>query len=371
MRPRHAARALAAVALLLSARPTAAQQKTLTLDDVYDPQKKVDFGGQPVTGLSWIDETHYLWPRTDPQSQVTETLKVDALTGRSEPLFDAARLESALGALEGVTAEDAKRAARQRTYVTDDSRSALVLTIGRDLYHYDLLSGQARRLTRAEGDEEESTVSPDSRQVAFVRGNDLYTVAVGEGDASERRLTSDGGGEVLNGKLDWVYQEEIYGRGHFRAYWWSPDSKLLAFLRLDEKGVPRYTLVDDISTKPEVEVYPYPKAGDPNPTVRLGIVPVAGGETRWVDLSKYSGGDFLIVDVAWSPDRRLSFQVQDREQTWLDLDVVDAQSGAVRTVLRETTKAWVEPQGSPRWLEDGSFLWLSERTGFKHLYRHA
>jgi dipeptidyl-peptidase-4 len=370
MRPRRVARAVATLALLLAAGAASAQQKPLTLDDIYDPQKKVDFGGQPVTGLSWIDETHYLWPRTDARTQTTETLRVDALTGRSEPLFDAARLEASLAALEGVTPEDAKRASRQRSYVTDASRSALVVTLGRDLYHYDLLAGRARRLTRAEGDEEEATVSPDSRQVAFVRGNDLYSVAV-DGEPTERRLTVDGGAEVLNGKLDWVYQEEVYGRGNYRAYWWSPDSKQLAYLRLDEKGVPRYTLVDDIAYHPQVEVYPYPKAGDPNPTVRLGIVPVAGGETRWVDLSKYAGGDILIVDVAWTPDGRLSFQVQDREQTWLDLDVADPATGTVRTILRETTQAWVEPHGSPRWLEDGSFLWLSERSGFKHLYRHA
>src|SRR5262245_2108190 len=370
MRPRPDVRALAALALLLAALPAAAQQRPLTLDDIYDPRKKVDFGGQGVTGLVWIDDAHYLWPRTDPQSQVTEMLKVDASTGRTEPLFDAAKLEAALGALEGGTAEDAKRAARQQSYVTDESRRALVLTVGGDLYYYDLLGGQARRLTRAEGGEEEATASPDSRYVAFVRGNDLYTVAIAEPE--EKRLTQDGSGEILHGKLDWVYQEEVYGRGHYRAYWWSPDGQQLAFLRLDEKGVPRYTLVDDIPYRPDVEVYPYPKAGDPNPTVRLAVAPAAGGDVRWVDLGKYNGQEFLIVDVAWMPDgKRLTFQVQDREQTWLDLNVADAATGAVRTILRETTRAWVEPQGSPRWLEDGSFLWLSERSGFKHLYRHA
>ena len=88
MRPRRVARAVAALALLLAAGAASAQQKPLTLDDIYDPQRKVDFGGQPVTGLSWIDETHYLWPRTDPRTQATEMLKVDALTGRSEPKKD-------------------------------------------------------------------------------------------------------------------------------------------------------------------------------------------------------------------------------------------------------------------------------------------
>jgi dipeptidyl-peptidase 4 len=177
---------------------------------------------------------------------------------------------------------------------------------------------------------------------------------------------------VLNGKLDWVYQEEIYGRGTFRAYWWSPDSQRLAFLRLDEKGVPRYTLVDDISYHPEVETYPYPKAGDPNPKVRLGVVAVSGGSTQWVDTGAYEKSEPLIVEVSWTPDgRSLGFQIQDREQTWLELSLADPATGTPRKVLRETSPAWVEPAGSPRWLQDGSFLWLSERSGFKHLYHYG
>ena len=367
---RSIGRAVSAVLLILAAGRAGAQQKTLTLDDIYDPQKKVDFGGKPVTGLAWLDEAHYLWSQPAAEGQPAQLMKVDALTGKGEPLVDAARMQAALGAIEGVSADDARRASTAKPVATDAAHSTLVVPIAGDLYLYDAKTGQAQRLTRAAGDEEETTLSPDARQVAFVRGNDLVTSTVAEG--MERRLTTDGSEEVLNGKLDWIYQEEVYGRGNFRSYWWSPDSSRLAFLRLDEKGVPRYTIVDDIPYRPTVEVYPYPKAGDPNPTVKLGIAPATGGATLWVDLAKYAGGDFLIVDVAWQPDGRgLSFQVQDREQTWLDLNVADPATGQVRTLLRETTKAWVEPHGSPRWLEDGSFLWLSERTGFKHLYRYA
>jgi dipeptidyl-peptidase 4 len=365
-----AGRAVSAALLVLAALPAAAQPKALTLDEIYDPQKKVEFGGQPVTGLLWLDDAHYLWPKKGAAGQPTQLLKVDALSGRSEPLVDPARLEAALAALEGVSADEARRAATTKATGTDTRRSALVVTIAGDLYFYDAKTGQARRLTRVAGDEEEATISPDARQVAFVRAHDLVTSTVAEG--LERRLTTDGSEEVLNGKLDWIYQEEVYGRGQFRAYWWSPDSSRIAFLRLDEKGVPRYTIVDDIPYRPTVEVYPYPKAGDPNPTVKLGVAPAAGGATVWVDLAKYAGGDFLIVDVAWLPDGRgLSFQVQDREQTWLDLNVADPATGQVTTLFRETTRAWVEPHGSPHWLQDGSFLWLSERTGFKHLYRYG
>jgi dipeptidyl-peptidase-4 len=350
--------------------PTAvgAQSQTLTLDDIYHPDRKLDFTGSPPSGLTWIDDAHYYWARPATGDEV-EFLKADALTGRTEPLFDVARVEGTLATLEGVTPEEARRVARQRTPAFNEHRTALVLAVGGELYHYDLLRHHARRLTRAAGREEEASLSPDGTRVAFVRDHDLYVLEVG---GAERRLTTDGSTNVLNGKLDWVYQEEVYGRGKFRAHWWSPDSRRLAFLRLDETGVPRHTVMDDVSQPPKVEVYPYPKAGDPNPKVSLGVVAVDGGSPVWADTRAYGGGDILIVDVGWTPDsRQVAFQVQDREQTWLELNLADAATGAARKLLRETSKAWVEPQGAPRWLADGGFLWLSERTGWKHLYRYA
>ena len=154
----------------------------------------------------------------------------------------------------------------------------------------------------------------------------------------------------------------------FAAYWWSPDSARVAFLQLDERPVPEYTVVDHIPYRPALEVTDYPKAGDPNPTVKLGVAKVSGGAPTWIDLAAYT--DFLIVNVDWTPDaRHVVNQIQDREQTWLDLNLADADTGRVRTLLRETTKAWVNENGNPVWLKDGSFLWFSERSGFKHLYR--
>jgi dipeptidyl-peptidase-4 len=187
----------------------------------------------------------------------------------------------------------------------------------------------------------------------------------------ETRLTHDGGPQLLNGILDWLYQEEIYGRGRFRGYWWSPDSTRIAFLQLDERPVPEYTVVDDIPYRPTVEVTDYPKAGDANPLVKLGVAAAGSGGVTWIDTAQYAPADMLIVDVDWRPDARdVVYQVQDREQTWLDLNAADAMSGRARRLFRETTKAWVNVNGSPAWLKDGSFLWLSERSGFKHLYQY-
>jgi dipeptidyl-peptidase-4 len=362
---------LAAVALLLTAglAPVVAQAppRQLTVDAIYHPERRVDFSGAPATDITWLDAATYLTPQRGGGG--VQWMRVDAASGQGTPLFDAGRMEDALAALPGVARADAARAARSGGLVFNAAHTGALLTLADDLYSYDFATGRAARLTTAAGTEEEAMFSPDGRTVAFVRGNNLHVVDVAS--SSERALTRDGSAEILNGKLDWLYQEEIYGRGRFRAFWWSPDSSRVAFLQLDERPVPEYTVVDHIPYRPALEVTDYPKAGDPNPLVRLGIARAAGGEPAWVDLAGYAATEFLIVNVDWTPDsRQVVHQVQDREQTWLDLNLADAATGSARRVLRETTKAWVVENGNPIWLKDGSFLWPSERNGFKHLYHY-
>jgi dipeptidyl-peptidase-4 len=137
--------------------------------------------------------------------------------------------------------------------------------------------------------------------------------------------------------------------------------------------VPTFAVVDHIPPNQELEITPYPKAGDPNPLVRLGVVDVQSKQARWVDTRKYQPNDLLIVRVAWTPDGQyVAYQAQNREQTFLDLNYADARTGQTTNLLHETSRAWVEAtDDNPRWLRDGSFLWLSDRTGFKHVYHYA
>jgi dipeptidyl-peptidase-4 len=365
MRNRLRFTSLAAVLAACSA-VLAAQgpQRSLSVDVIYHPERRADFSGVPPIAATWLDANAYLLAQGDGWT------KVDAVSGRSSRYFDPAPMEKALAALPGVTRDEAARLARSSRMTMNPSHTGALLTVADDLYFYDVASTKASRLTATPGEEEEATFSPDGRLVAFVRSHDLHVVDIAS--QREQAVTTDGSAEILNGKLDWLYQEEIYGRGRFRAYWWSPDSTRLAFLRLDERLVPKYTVVDQIPYRPVVEVTDYPKAGDPNPLVRLGISRVAGGEPTWADLGAYSAIDFLIVNVDWTPDsRQVVHQVTDREQTWLDLNLAEATTGRARRVLRETTKAWVNENGNPIWLRDGSFLWLSERSGFKHVYHYG
>jgi dipeptidyl-peptidase-4 len=354
-----------AACLAASVTPASAQQRELTVADIFDPARRIDFDGNPPRGLEWLDDRHYL----QPAGHGGPPLKVAAESGATEPLFDVAALETAIAGVPGLSETQAGRLARSRTHVMNGSRTALVFDFANDLYYHELGASQVTRLTQTPEAEQEVSFSPDGRLVAFVREHDLHVVSVDR--PREHALTTDGDTAVRNGVLDWVYQEEIYGRGNFRGYWWSPDSTRIAFLRLDGSEVPEFTIVDHIEYHPEVEKWAYPKAGDPNPAVSLGIVDAAGGAANWVDLDAYTPSQPLIVSVGWTPDGgRVVFQVQDREQTWLDLNVADPQSERPTKLLRETTEAWVNVNGPPLWLADGSFLWLSERSGWKHLYHY-
>ena len=353
-----------ALLVLAAVFPLAAQKKQVTLDAIYAPEKRVQFGGYVPSGIQWVDDKTFIWPARDEAAKFIEWRLFDVATGQVRPLFDRSKLAAALEAA-GVDAKAAAAAAGAESAVFDAKKSAILLDIANDLYVYSLTLGTVTRVTAAEGEEEVASFSPNGQLVAFVRKNDLFVTDLA---GKERRLTTDGSPKLLNGKLDWVYQEEIYGRGQWTAYWWSPDSARIAFLQLDESPVPEYTIPDEIAYRPKLEVYPYPKAGDPNPGVALKVVPAAGGAIVAVDNSRYPA-DMLIVNVGWSDEGTLTYQVQNREQSWLDLAAAAA-DGASRTIFRETTKAWVDPIGNPVWLADGSFLWLSERSGWRHLYRY-
>jgi dipeptidyl-peptidase-4 len=347
-----------------------AQEKQLTIDDIFDPAKRVNFSGTPATPRWLKDGIYYIIASKD-RTASPRLLKVNAITGKSEPFYNAARMEAALAALSGISKEVAKRLANQTSYQMNPEETAVLINQANDLFLYEFGSDRALRLTHNPEEEVGEGFSPDGKMLAFVRSNNLYVEDIAT--QRERALTRDGNPKVLNGRLDWVYQEEVYGRGNFGAYWWSPDSTRIAFLRIDENPVPDFTVVDHIPLEQNVEVTPYPKAGDPNPTVKLGVAGAAGGDIRWVDTYKYQPYDLLIVRVGWMPDsKKVWFQAQDRTQTFLDLNSVNPDDGKSSTMFREQTKAWVEAvDDGLRWLNDGTFLWLSDRSGWRHLYHYA
>ncbi|MYE44327.1 MAG: hypothetical protein F4X79_09935, partial [Acidobacteria bacterium] len=268
------------VALLLPS-GAAAQTEPIELSHLYGPEA-LRFSPE-LPSVRWMPGgTHYLTGSGEGTERSWNL--VEAATGVAESLYDADALAAALTETLALPEEEAARAARPASPTMSTGGERLLLNLASDFFAWETAENELRRLTRGPETEELPRFSPDGRRIAFIRDNDLYVTDL---EGGELRLTTGGGPDLLNGKLDWVYQEEIYGRGNFYAHWWSPDGSRIAFLQSDERDVPRFTVVDHIPYHLDLEVYPYPKAGDPNPRVRLGIVPAAGGDIVWVNPGGY------------------------------------------------------------------------------------
>jgi dipeptidyl-peptidase-4 len=244
--------------------------------------------------------------------------------------------------------------------------SGLLLLVGGDLFWLERATLKWEQLTATDTPERDPKLAPDARRVSFRRGNDLYVLE--RASKQVTRLTHDATDTVWNGRLDWVYPEELdLGTAH----WWSPDSSKIAYLQFDVAREHLYPQADLTGVRAFFEPERYPKAGTPNADVRLGVVAAAGGATRWMDLGEPR--DQLLARVAWLGDSTaLLVQRTNRVQNRLDLVAASAATGAARLVLGETDRAWVNLSDDSALLADGRrLIWSSERDGWKHLYLYT
>jgi dipeptidyl-peptidase 4 len=344
--------------------------KRITVDAVLEGGRRgIDFSGNPVSGITWLDDgEHFL------QAKGNKLYKVEARTGRASLFVDPDKLAKSLAALPALDRRTVENMTRGTRLQMDPKRTGALFEHSErngdtTLYFGRFDGSPGVRLTRSPGVKVDPTFSPDGRFVAFVSDNNLKVVDVQT--QAERPLTTDGGKVVFNGKADWVYEEEIFLR-RGQAFWWSPDSQSVAYLRFDDAPVPNFTLVNPLPLHQNVDAYSYPKAGDPNPRVTLHIAAAAGGKPVAVELKDYSPTDSIVSRVGWLPDSsRIFCYVQNRAQTWLDFCTAPAGGGAMTPLFRDSTKAWVDDAGPPHFLADGSLLFASERSGWKHLYHYS
>ncbi len=293
-----------------------------------------------------------------------------AETGKREVLVSAAKIVPAEGAAP-LPIEDYAWSPDGKVLIifTNSQRVWRQNTRG-DFWTFDLGSGRLRRL--GAGFEPSSLMfaklSPDGRLAAYVVKNDIYVEDLAGGTV--RRLTEDGSADIINGTSDWVYEEEFGVRDGFR---WSPDSRSIAFWRFDQSDVPVFSMINNTDDLyPRIISFKYPKPGQTNSAVKVGVVPASGGSAVWMN----APGDprnMYIPRLEWAANSaQVIFQQLNRLQNTNDVFIGDAATGEVKRIFRDTDEAWVEVMESFVWLDGGKRLfWLSERDGWSHAYSFA
>ena len=248
--------------------------------------------------------------------------------------------------------------------LSPDGERVLVPLSGR-LFLVEQKSGAFRELKSENGAADAARFSPDGRRVACVRGGDLFVIDLASWE--ERRLTIRPSADVTHGLAEFVAQEEM---DRFEGYWWSPDSRWIAFQRTDTREVEHLYIADPAHPERAPDAWPYPRAGQTNAEVRLGMMAAEGGPTTWAqwDVKRYP----YLARVVWEKNAPLTILVQNREQTEERLLAVDPRTGTTTTLLIERDPAWLHLWDRvPQWLADGSgFLWISERRGTPQLELH-
>ncbi len=340
--------------LLITVSPGYSQKKMLTYQQAYG--RAGERLTQSITSpFAWTDDNNYLIRKRIDGNPAF--IKVNGLTGEETIYVDFSQYKKYLPGefdMSGIPCH------------SEDYRKFIFIS-DNDLFLFNSVSNEFRQLTFNQSEEKNPAFSPDAGKVAFTRENDLYFIDLNIG--KESRLTFDGGELVYNGRASWIYYEEILSRSsRYCAFWWSPDSKMIAFLRFDDNPVPVFPLFRAEGVHGELEITRYPKAGDPNPLVKLGVVRLDSGNINWLDDTQQD--DHYIAWPFWSPDSRiLVYQSLNRDQDEIRLMAADLQTGNTSEIYNEQQDSWVDFFEDIYVFKDGSgFLLRSNKSGWRNLY---
>ncbi len=342
----------------------------LTIDRLFDAPA---LAGPTILGLKISPDgsrVTYLQGKADDKDRL-DLWEYDILAGHARMLVDCDQLSPVR---EQHSDEELSRRERNRTaalsgileYSFAPSGRALLFPLGGNLYYYDLAKpaqDAAVEINRSNSAASDPTISPAGAFVAFIRDQNLHVYDFAR--RQSRAITGDGGGAIKNGMAEFVAEEEM---DRHTGYWWAPNDRHLAFVRVDEspvKVIERFEIAaDNVATFAQR----YPVAGGPNVLVHLGVADVQTGAVTWIDLGSES--DIYLARINWLPDgKTLAIQRESRDQRRLDLLFADIETGQARVVLTETSRSWIDLNNEITFLaQRREFIWASSRDGYTHLY---
>ncbi len=351
------------IVCIISTTLTAQTSQKITLEDIF---VKGTFRAQSVYGLrSMNDGTHYTTMENGKQ-----IVKYSYQTGNQvEVLFDISKVE------------DAPISSFRSYEFSDDEKQILLTTNIKPIYrhsytadHY-IWNSVTKELTALsdEGAEQLATFSPNEERVAYVRDNNIFIKNLRFGSTSQ--ATFDGkSNEIINGAPDWVYEEEF---GFNKAFWWSPNSEFVAYLKFDEREVPEFTMPiyagmapthEAYKLYPGEETFKYPKAGEKNSVVQVMSYEIKTKMSIPVEIGDET--DQYIPRLKWSPDNDLVVMRLNRLQNQMDILYANPYTGETHEVMTEKNKRYISEDflNNFTYLDNGNFVVMSERDGWSHLY---
>jgi len=344
---------------------------TITLDQLFDGHFRAeDFG--PAW---WLEDSGLATLERAGDGKGQDLVRYDPASGQREIIVAARQLVPA-GGSEPLEISDYQ--------FSGDGERVLIFTNTRRVWRYhtrgdywllDRSSGELRQLGKGfdEARLQFAKFDPAGRRVAYLYRHDIYVENLA--DRAITRLTHDGSDTLTNGTFDWVYEEEF---GLTQAWDWSPDGRRIAYWQTHVADVPTIQITDWEGQYPEWTVMPFPKVGQDNSEVLVGVVDVASGETRWMDVGLAE--EHYVPRIYWTSDpNTLAVVTLNRHQNHLQVFFFDVRSGERRLVMEERSEAWIDvfdffasathffnfPEGSR------DFLWISDRDGSNHLYRYS
>ena len=346
--------------------PVRAQSNALTLENIYSNGLFRSKGFGPVRWMK--DSKGYSTVETNNDLGGEEIVRYDAQTGERSVLVTA----------EQLVPEGGKKPLGIDNYEwSDDNSQILIFTNTKKVWRYNtrgdywvlnIASGKLKQLGKGL---EASTLmfakfSPDGTRVGYVSNQNIYIEEMATSKISQ--ITTDGGGNIINGTFDWVYEEELDCRDGFR---WSPDGKTIAYWQSDTKNIGTFYLIDNVS-----DIYskpiplPYPKVGTKLSAVKVGVIQATGGKTKWLEVPGDSTNNYIARMDFIPNSNELMIQQLNRLQNTNKVWIADAGTLSLNNILTETDTAFLDLQDNIRWLDgEKYFTWTSERDGWTHLYR--